>query len=104
QSLKKEFDGDKVLNQVTGKFKDGTTTRMDDVIVDAKTGKVKLANETKTGNAKLSKQQNRLHNQGESVKLVGKNAGNAKGQVINSTNTTTRTSRVDVRTKKIEND
>lgn len=74
------------------------------MVVDAKTGKVKLANETKTGNAKLSKQQDRLHNQGESVELVGNNAKNAKGQVINRTNTTTRTSRVDVKTKKIEFD
>jgi RHS repeat-associated protein len=104
KSLKKEFEGDEVLNQVTGKFKDGTTTKIDDVVVDTKTGKVKLANETKTGNAKLSGQQDRLHNKGESVELVGKNASNVKGQVINNTNTTTRTSRVDVKTKKVEID
>jgi len=102
ENLKKEFEGDNVLEQVTGKFDDGTTTRMDNVVVDSKTGRAKLVNETKTGNAKLSSQQERLHNKGESVKLVGGNAKNAKGQVVNNKNTATRTSRVDVETKKIE--
>ena len=90
------------MEQVTGKFDDGTTTRMDNVVVDGKTGRAKLVNETKTGNAKFSSQQERLHNKGESVKLVGGNAKNAKGQVVNNKNTATRTSRVDVETKKIE--
>ncbi len=104
ENLKKEFEGDEVMEQVTGKFDDGSMTRMDDIVIDQKTGKVKLVNETKTGNAKLSSQQDRLHNGGESVELVGKNSGNAKGQIINNTNTSTRTSRVDVDTKKIEID
>ncbi|RXG11492.1 RHS repeat-associated protein, partial [Leeuwenhoekiella aestuarii] len=93
--LSKEFKGDDILTQVTGKFEDGTTTRLDNVVVDPKTGKIKLVNETKTGNAKLTKQQERFYNNGESVELVGKNAGTTQGQTISTTTTTTRTTTVD---------
>lgn len=94
ESLKKEFKGDEVLEQVTGKFGDGTTTRFDNVVVDPKTGKAKLVNETKTGNADYTTQQKRFHTEGESTTLTGKKAGSAQGQTINTSNTTTRTTRV----------
>lgn len=92
--LKKEFPNDEVKTQVTGKFDDGTKTRFDNVVIDSKTGKPKLMNETKSGNAQLSKQQKRFHNEGESVTLTGKNAGTAAGKKVNTKNTQTRTTRV----------
>lgn len=92
--LKKEFPNDEVLEQVTGRFKDGSPTRFDNVVVDAKTGKVNVVNETKSGNAKHSKQQDRYHNKDESVTLTGKNAGAAAGATVNRTTTETRTTRV----------
>ncbi|MDG5490633.1 hypothetical protein [Psychroserpens sp. SPM9] len=95
ESLGKEFKGDEILTQVTGKFEDGTKVRFDNVVVDPKTGKIKLVNETKTGNAKLSKQQERFFNGGESVELVGKNAGGVKGQTISNSTTQTRATTVD---------
>jgi len=82
EELKNEFPEDEVLTQVTGKFKDGKTTVFDNVIVNKETGKVKETNETKSGNARLSKPQTR-YRKGESVELTGKNAGTAKGQTIN---------------------
>lgn len=51
-------------------------------------------NETKSGNAKHSKQQDRFHNKGESVTLTGKRAGNTTGSRVNKSTTETRTSRV----------
>lgn len=80
--MEDEFPNDEVLTQVSGKYKDGTRTVFDDVIVSGKTGKVKGTNETKTGNAKQTGQQKRYRN-GETVELTGKNAGGAKGQKIN---------------------
>jgi hypothetical protein len=64
------------------------------VVIDAKTGKVKTLNETKSGNATHSKQQSRFHNDGESVDLIGKNAGSAVGTRVNKTTRETRTTRV----------
>ncbi|WP_333577722.1 DUF6443 domain-containing protein [Sphingobacterium sp.] len=92
EDLQDEFPDDEVLTQVTGKFKDGKTTRFDDVIVDKKTNKVKETNETKSGNAKLSKGQSRYRN-GESVELTGDRAGKAKGQKINVNTTPDRVTR-----------
>lgn len=92
--LKDEFKNDEVINQVTGKFPDGTTTKFDNIVVDPKTGKVKLVNETKTGNAQLSKQQKRYHNDGESVELTGGNARDAAGTTVNKSSTNTRVSRI----------
>ena len=63
-------------------------------MVDPKTGKAKLVNETKTGNADYTTQQKRFHTEGESTTLTGKKAGSAQGQTINTSNTTTRTTRV----------
>ncbi len=57
-------------------------TVFDDVIVDGKTRKVKGTNETKSGDAKLTKQQNKYRN-GETVELAGKKAEDANGQEIN---------------------
>ena len=94
KSLKNEFKGDNVLEQVTGKFEDGKRTVFDNVVVNKKTGKVNLVNETKTGNASLSKNQKRYHSNGESATLTGKNAGNTKGQTVNTGNTNTRVTRV----------
>lgn len=93
-ALKKEFKNDKVVQQVTGKFKDGTTTKFDDVVISKKTGKAKLTNETKTGNADYTAQQKRYYEGGETVTLTGKKSGTAKGQQINTGNTTPRTTRV----------
>ncbi len=92
--LKEEFKNDEVLDQVTGKFSDGTTTKFDNVVLDPKTGKVKLVNETKTGNAQLSKQQKRYHKDGESVELTGGNAKEAAGTKVNKNTTNTRETRV----------
>ena len=93
KELKSEFPDDEVRSQVTGKFEDGSSTVFDDVVIDSKTGKVKVVNETKTGDASLTKQQKRFHNDGETTTLTGKNAGSASGQKINTTNTSTRTTR-----------
>ncbi len=82
-----------VLEQVTGRFRDATVTRFDNVVVDAKTGSVAMTNETKTGNATLTNQQKRYQG-GESVTLTGKNAGKAKGQKINVDQVQHRNSRV----------
>ncbi|QRY55965.1 DUF6443 domain-containing protein [Sphingobacterium siyangense] len=92
KELEDEFPDDQVLTQVTGKFKDGKATVFDNVVVDGKTKKVKETNETKTGNAKLSKGQSRYRN-GESVKLTGEKAGKAKGQEININTTPDRVTR-----------
>ncbi len=92
-ALSKEFKDDKVLQQVTGKFSDGTTTKFDNVVVNGKTGNVKLTGETKTGDAKLSGQQQKYRN-GESATLVGKNAGDAKGQTISTSTTNDRITRI----------
>ncbi|PWN64107.1 DUF6443 domain-containing protein [Chryseobacterium viscerum] len=90
--LEDEFPDDDVLTQVTGKFKDGKTTVFDNVILDGQTKKVKGTNETKTGEAKLSKPQKRYRN-GETVELTGKKAGEAKGQEININNIPDRVTR-----------
>lgn len=68
--------------------------KFDNIVVDPKTGKVKLVNETKTGNAQLSKQQKRYHNDGESVELTGGNARDAAGTTVNKSSTNTRVSRI----------
>ena len=103
-ALQKEVgEGKQVLNQVTGKFQDGSRTVMDNAVIDKKTGKITMTNETKTGNATYTKQQSRYQN-GESVTLTGKNAGAAKGQTISTSTTTSRTSRVDNQTKQIKID
>ena len=73
--------------------KDGKRTVVDDLVVDKKIGAIKLINETKTGNADLSKGQKRLLLNGESATLVGKNAGKSKGKVIKKS-TSKRISRV----------
>ena len=94
ENLKDEFLDDEILEQVTGRFDDGSATRFDDVIIDENTGAVKLVNETKTGDAKLSGQQKRFFEKGESVTLKGKNAGVAEGQQLNVNNTNSRVTRV----------
>lgn len=99
QLTKEAGEGKKVLNQVTGKFDDGTTTKFDNVIVDQKTGKATMTNETKTGGATYSNQQKRYYEGGENVTLTGKKAEGAAGQTINKTNTPARTTRVDPNTK-----
>ncbi|NPA07758.1 MAG: RHS repeat-associated core domain-containing protein [Chlorobi bacterium] len=92
KELEDEFPDDEVLTQVTGKFKDGKTTVFDNVMVNKKTGKVTGTNETKTGNAKLTKPQSRYRN-GETVELKGENAKNSKGAKINVNNTPDRVTR-----------
>jgi hypothetical protein len=62
KDLEEEFPEDEVLTQVTGKFKDGKTIVFDNVILDGKTKKVKGTNETKSGNARLTKPQKRYRN------------------------------------------
>ncbi|MHB2154391.1 hypothetical protein ACX8XN_08330 [Calditrichota bacterium GD2] len=76
----------------------------DDVVIDKKTGKVVLVNETKTGKANYSKAQRRYYKNGEQVTLTGKKAQEARGQTISPSNTTSRTSRVDLDKKIIEQD
>lgn len=55
----------------------------------------KLMNETKTGGAKLSPQQKRFHEKGESVTLTGKKAESTSGIKVNSATTETRVTRID---------
>lgn len=96
ESLQKEVgEGKEILEQVTGKFEDGTTTRFDNVVVDKKTGNIDMVNETKTGNASYTKQQSRYYEGGESVTLTGGNAGAAAGQTISTSTTISQTSRVE---------
>lgn len=93
--LKKEAgENEVVLERVTGKFKDGSRTVFDNLVVDKKTGKVVMANETKTGGAKLSSQQKRFYENGESVELVGKKSDLAKGQSFNSGSVKTQVTRI----------
>ena len=94
KQLKVEFPGATVLNQVSGKFDDASRTVLDNVVFDPKDGKIKLANETKTGGAKLSGQQKRFHEKGQTIELVGKNAEDVKGKTINSSDTQTRVTRI----------
>lgn len=97
KTIKNEVgDGKKVLEQVTGKFADGKTTRFDNVIVDKKTGKVTMVNETKTGNAKHTKSQERYHKNGETVTFTGKKAKaeGIAGQKANTRMTESRTTRI----------
>lgn len=85
-----------MLTQITGKFPDGKTTKFDNVVVDKKTGKVTMVNETKTGNAKYSEAQERYYKKGETVTFTGKKAEAAriKGQQTNTNTTESRTTRV----------
>jgi hypothetical protein len=92
KDLEDEFPDEDVLTQVTGKFKDGKTTVFDNVMVNKKSGKVTGTNETKTGDAKLTKAQKRYRN-GETVELKGEKAGNAAGQKINIKTTPDRVTR-----------
>lgn len=97
QSLKKEFGENKeVLEQITGKFEDGKTTVFDNVIVDKKTGKIDLTNETKTGNSPYSDPQSRYYEKNETVTFTGKKAREAgiEGQKANATTTESRTTRL----------
>lgn len=64
------------------------------MVISNKTGKVKLTNETKTGQADYTPQQKRYYEDSETVTLTGKKSGTAKGQQINTSNTTSRTARV----------
>jgi RHS repeat-associated protein len=101
QTLEKQAgEGTKVISQVTGKLKNGGTTRYDNIVIDSKSGKVLFTNETKTGNGKLSSAQARAAG-GENVQLVGKKLPeNVRGQSINSNTTPYRVSRVDTKTGK----
>jgi RHS repeat-associated protein len=101
ESLSDEFKGKVILKQVRGKFDDNTWTVIDNVVVDPKTNTAVITNETKTGASKASIQQARRH-AGESVTLVGKNAGSLIGQKISTAITPNRISRVDVKTKEIK--
>ena len=101
--LESEFGGDRytILEQVTGTYEDGSTTIFDNVVIDSD-GNVILTNETKTGDAGYSDQQQRYRN-GEPVQLTGDNAGAAAGRVINNNNTQDRLTRVsDERIKEYE--
>ena len=72
----------------------GTRTVFDNVVVDGKTGGVKILNETKTGNATFTPQQLRFWEKGESVTLTGKNATSVIGQTVNASTTATRVTRI----------
>lgn len=82
-----------VLTQVRGVFEDGSYVIFDNVVLDEE-GKVILVNETKFNNAKLSAQQRRFFENGESVKLVGKNAGTAKDKRVDPNEVPIRETRV----------
>jgi hypothetical protein len=75
ETLIKKFSKENVKSQITGVFKDGTRVVFDDVIL--KDGKVVAVNESKSGAAKLSKQQARFFEQGEEVTFVGQKAKDA---------------------------
>lgn len=81
---------------MTGKFSDGKTTKFDNVVVDKKTGKVTMVNETKTGKADYSKPQERYYKNGETVTFTGQKAKDAgiAGQKSNTNTTESRTTRV----------
>ncbi len=72
KQLIKKYAGSTVGSQITARFADGTAVVFDNVIV--KNGKVQLINETKSGVAKLTKQQARFFEKGESVTFVGNKA------------------------------
>ncbi|MEQ1676747.1 MAG: DUF6443 domain-containing protein, partial [Chitinophagaceae bacterium] len=83
-SLQNEFPDAIVLNQVSGKFADGTKTVFDNVVVNQKTNSILLVNETKTGAGRYTNQQLRFWQNGESVTLAGKKAGSVAGQTISA--------------------
>ncbi|GGB17600.1 hypothetical protein GCM10011511_46740 [Puia dinghuensis] len=84
-----------VLEQVTGKFADGTETVYDHVVYNTKTNKVSFTNETKSGGANFSDAQVRAMN-GEQTTLVGdKLPKGLKGQTISSKTTPYKVTRLD---------
>jgi RHS repeat-associated protein len=105
QSLEKEFGkGHTVVSQVTGKLENGGKKVYDNVVINDKTGKAVLTNETKTGGARLSGNQARAK-AGENVTLTGKKLPeNVRGQTISSSTTPYRTSRVNTKTGNITNE
>lgn len=73
EALQKEVgEGKQVFEQVSGKLDNGGRTQFDNVIVDKKTGKVEIVNETKTGAADYSKNQSRYYEGGETATFSGK--------------------------------
>lgn len=102
KQLAEEFSENPVLKQVTGEFGDGTTTIIDHLPIDPKTGKP-IVVETKSGGAKLSNQQKRLIKDKEEVTLKGKNAGNLEGSKITKDNKR-EVRRVNPKTNTITND
>ncbi|QQS36968.1 MAG: RHS repeat protein [Ignavibacteriales bacterium] len=85
-----------IVNQVTGRFKDGKSIRFDNLGVNQSTGKVTLINETKTGGSLLSQSQKRFFNNGESVVLTGKKSIDAGiyGQTVSKADATTTVIRI----------
>ena len=95
--LVRQYSGDKrysVLRQVTGVFSDGSRVRFDHVVVDNIECKPILIVETKSGNARLSQQQRRFFNNGESVTFVGNNKGNINSKSYNKTTVDTSIERI----------
>lgn len=93
----RQYSGDErysVLRQVTGVFSDGSRVRFDHVVVDNIERKPILIVETKSGNARLSQQQRRFFNNGESVTFVGNNKGNINSKSYNITTVDTSIERI----------
>lgn len=99
--LADEFPDDDVIQQVSGKFRDGKRTIFDDIVVDSE-GNIKLTNETKTGSGTYTTNQQRYRD-GEPVILTGKNSGDLKGTTISINDIADRLSQVNLDTGKITN-
>jgi hypothetical protein len=72
KTLVKKYGAKNVGTQITARFADGSAVVFDNVVI--KEGKIVMINETKSGTAKLTKQQARFFENGEKVTFVGKNA------------------------------
>lgn len=100
--LAKKFGKEATIGeQITARFNDGTRVVFDNVVV--KNGKVVLVNETKASvkgaRLKLSPQQARFFEKGESVTFVGSKADalGIKGSRVSNSSTQTSVSRVEVK-------
>ena len=98
KTLMKKYGNGNVYSQITAKFKDGKRVVFDNVV--HKNGKL-LINETKANGAKLSKNQRRFFQGGESVTFVGEKAKKAEveGMTININNVETSITKVQVKIK-----
>ena len=72
KTLVKKYGVKNVGTQITARFADGTAVVFDNVVL--KEGRIVMINETKSGAAKLTKQQERFFLKGEKVTFVGKKA------------------------------